>query len=363
MGGGKKAKPDRLADFAAAAAATLPGEVWDYLDGGAGAEWTLRENTAAFARRTLRPRVLTDVSRVSPATTLLGAALPHPVGIAPTAYHRLVHPDGEVATATGAAGALHVVSMFASTPLADIAAAASGPLWMQLYWLRDRAVLLDLVRRAEAAGFDALVLTVDTPTVARRPRDARNGFTVPPGVAAVNVAASVMASSHVAQDGSSAIERHSREQFDQTTTWADLAWLRERSPLPLVLKGILTAEDTRLARAHGVDAVIVSNHGGRQLDGAPATVDALTEVVDAAAGLPVLLDGGVRSGRDALVALALGARAVLLGRPVVWGLAHAGADGVRAVLNLVVDELTEAMTLTGRPTLADLDRSAVSGTR
>ncbi|MGX7828495.1 alpha-hydroxy acid oxidase [Actinokineospora sp. 24-640] len=348
----------RIDDFAAAAESALHPAVWDYIAGGAGAEWTLRANRAAFERHTLRPRVLVDVSGCDTGTTLLGAELAAPIGVAPMAYHRLVAPDGELATAAGAAGALFVVSMFASTGLAEIAAAARGPLWMQLYWLRRRDVLLDLVAAAEDAGYGALVLTVDAPTVARRPRDIANGFTIPADVRAVNLDTSVMAASHQAEAGTSAIERHSREQFDQTITWADLAWLRERTRLPLVLKGILTAEDAEAALAHGVDAIVVSNHGGRQLDGAPATLDVLAEIADQVADrVPVVVDGGVRTGADVVKALALGARAVLLGRPVLWGLAHSGADGVAAVLGLLRAELAECLALCGRPTLADVDRT------
>ncbi|SDD09939.1 alpha-hydroxy acid oxidase [Actinokineospora iranica] len=356
-------KPVRVADYAELARAALPARVWDYLDGGSGAEWTLRDNRAAFERITLRTRVLTDVATCDSRTTVLGAALAAPIGVAPMAYHRLAHDDGERATAAaaGAHGMLFVVSMFASASYADIANAATGPLWTQLYWLRDRAALLDVVRRAEDAGISALVLTVDAPRIARRPRDLRNAFTVPADVRAVNLDAPVMATSHVAEDGTSAIERHSRERFDPSLTWAELAWLRERSALPLALKGILTAEDAELAVAHGVDAIVVSNHGGRQLDGVPAAVDALPEVADQVAGrVPVLVDGGVRTGADVLKAVALGASAVLVGRPVLWGLAHAGAEGAADVLAILREELAEAMALTGRPTLADIDRSVLA---
>jgi 4-hydroxymandelate oxidase len=337
--------------------------VWDFLAGGSGAEATLAANRAAFDRLALRPRVLVDVSRCDLTVDLLGAGLSAPVGIAPMAYHRLFHPEGEVAAAraAGGAGLLFVVSLFASRSLEDIAAAAAGPLWLQLYWLRRRGVLADLVQRAEAAGYRAIVLTVDAPRVGRRLRDLRHGFAVPPDVVAVNIDPGVMAGTGHSRTGESAIERHSREQFDPSITWRDLAWLRERTRLPLVLKGVLTTEDARLAVEHGVAAVIVSNHGGRQLDGAVASLDALPEVVRAVAGrCPVLLDGGVRTGADVVKALALGARAVLVGRPVLWGLATAGADGARAVLDLLVSELDDVMALCGRPRLGDLDPSTVT---
>jgi 4-hydroxymandelate oxidase len=349
-------------DYAESAQSSMTEEAWGYVQGGSGAEWTIAENRAAFDRVVVRPRVLVDVERCDLETTLLGSSLSVPIGVAPMAYHRLAHSDGELATATAAGdiGGPFVVSIFASQTVADIAKVASGPLWLQVYWLRQRDALVGLVRRAEQAGFAALVLTVDAPKVARRLRDIRNSFTVPDGVRAVNLEDAVTASIHQTSAGASAIELHSREQFDPRITWADLAWLRERTTLPLVIKGILTAEDARLAVEHGADAVGVSNHGGRQLDGAIASLDALPEVVDAVDGrIPVLLDGGIRSGTDIFKGLALGASAVLIGRPVLWGLAHDGAAGATSVLRMLRDELVDCMILAGRPTLADIDSSAV----
>ncbi|WP_371483641.1 alpha-hydroxy acid oxidase [Kitasatospora sp. NBC_00315] len=359
--------PLRIEDYQAPARRRLDHQVWDFVEGGAGAERTVAANRRAFARVTLRPRVLVDVSACDTGAELLGARLATPVGIAPTAYHRLVHPDGEVATArgAGAAGALYVVSVFASRTLEEIAAEATGPLWLQLYWLRRREVLAGLVDRAAGAGYRAIVLTVDAPQLGRRHRDARNGFAIPSGIRAVNLDPALMASAHRSDAGRSALAVHTAEAVDPSVTWADLAWLRGRSELPLVLKGILTAEDAALAVEHGVDAIVVSNHGGRQLDGAAASLEALTEVVDAVgtAPCPVLFDGGVRSGADAFAALALGARAVLLGRPVLWGLAADGATGVAGVLGLATAELAHTMALTGRPALAAVDRSAVAFAR
>ncbi|RKE23360.1 alpha-hydroxy acid oxidase [Streptomyces sp. TLI_171] len=353
----------RLDDYRVLAHRRLPSEVTDFIEGGAGGERTLAANRRAFDRVVLRPRVLVDVSAVDTTTELLGARLATPIGVAPTAYHRLAHPDGESATARGAsaAGALYVVSVFASRTLEEIAALSTAPRWLQLYWLRRRDVLAGLVDRAAAAGYRALVLTVDAPQLGRRHRDARNGFAIPPGVAAVNVDPALMASAHRPGAGRSALAVHTAEAVDPSVTWADLAWLRARSELPLVLKGVLTAQDAALAVEHGVDAVLVSNHGGRQLDGAAAALDALAEVVDAVGGAcPVLFDGGVRSGGDAFAALALGARAVLLGRPVLWGLAAGGAAGVAGVLGLATGELAHTMALAGRPALSAVDRSAVT---
>ncbi|MEU3498155.1 alpha-hydroxy acid oxidase [Kitasatospora cineracea] len=356
------AKPLLVRDYEDLARARLPADVWDFISGGSGTESTLTANRAALERIRLRPRVLTDVTACDPGTELLGARIAAPIGIAPMAYHRLACPEGETATAraAGLAGVPLIVSMFASRTLAEIAAAGSGPLWLQLYWLRQRELLTGLVRRAEEAGFGALVLTVDAPRVGRRLRDVRNGFVLPPGVHAANVAPEAMAASHRAAPDASAIERHAREQFDSSITWKDLAQLRALTTLPLVLKGILTAEDARLALDHGVDAVIVSNHGGRQLDGAVASAQALPEIAAAVGGrCRVIVDGGIRHGTDVLKVLALGADAALVGRPVLWGLAQGGAQGVSDVLGLLRDELEEAMALSGRPRIADVDRSAV----
>jgi 4-hydroxymandelate oxidase len=351
-----------LDDYEMLASRCLPAAVWDYVSGGSGAETTLAANRAALDRVGLRPRFLVDVSSCDPATTLLGDRLAAPIGVAPMAYHRLVHPEGEVATAraAGQAGLLFVVSPFASQRLEDIAAASPGPLWLQLYWLRQRRVLIDLIRRAESAGYRALVLTVDTPRVGRRLRDLRSGFALPADIAAVNIDPAVMADAHDSRVGVSAIERHSRTQFDPSLAWADLEWLRGTTTLPVVLKGVLTAEDADRAARHGVAAIVVSNHGGRQIDGAVATLDALPEIVDAVAGrCPILVDGGFRRGTDVLKALALGAAFVLVGRPVLWGLAGGGAEGVADVLRILTTELADAMVLSGRPRLADIDRSLV----
>ena len=349
-------------DYRHAAQERVSPEIWDYIDGGADTERTIAANRQAFARVDLRPRALVDTEVCDTRTAILGATLGTPLAIAPSAYHRLVHPDGEVATAqgAGAADALYVVSIFASRTLEDIAASASGPLWLQLYWLKQRDALAGLIDRAAAAGYRALVLTVDIPRMGRRLRDMRNGFAVGPDCAAVNLDAALMAAAHMRGVGTSALAAHTARAIDASVTWADLAWLREHSDLPLVLKGILTAEDARLAVAHGADAIIVSNHGGRQLDGAVPSLVALPEVVQAVAGAcPVMVDGGVRSGGDAFAAMALGAQAVLLGRPVLWGLAAGGAAGVAGLLDLATGELAHTMALAGRPSLDLIDRSAV----
>jgi 4-hydroxymandelate oxidase len=340
----------------------VPAAVWDYIAGGSGAERTLAANELAFDRYQLRPRVLVDISHRSIATELFGATLAAPIGVAPTAYHRLVHPEGEVATARGAglAGVFHVVSIFASRSLEEIAAATDAPLWLQLYWLRRREVLARLAGRAADAGYRALVLTVDTPVLGERLRDVRNGFALDPSIRAVNLDVELTETVHRKQEAASALAIHAGETFDTAITWADLAWLRTVSSLPLLVKGILTAEDARLAVEHGVDGIVVSNHGGRQLDGAVTTLDALPEVVAAAGGrCPVLVDGGIRSGTDVFVALALGADAVLVGRPVLWALACGGDAEVANLLGMLTRGLDHTMALAGRPTLASIDSSAV----
>jgi 4-hydroxymandelate oxidase len=352
-----------LAGLAEAARTILPPDVWGFLQGGSGAERTLRANRAAFGKVALRPRVLVDVSSVSLRTSLFGVDWEVPVGVAPMAYHRLAHPDGEVASAAAAAelGAGFVASIFASRTFAEMAGVGPGPRWQQLYYLRNRNALAAVLAAAEEAGAGAFVLTVDAPQVATRPRDLGSSFALPDDVRAVNVDPAVMGSAHSAAAGTSAIQQHSKERFDQAVTWADLPWLRERTRLPLLLKGVLTGEDARLAVEHGVDGLIVSNHGGRQLDAAVPALAALPEVVAAVpAEVPVLVDGGIRRGTDVFAALALGARAVLIGRPVLWGLAAGGRQGAAAVLRLLRDQLEECMILAGRRELASIDRDAVA---
>ena len=350
-------------DYQRLARDRLSADVWDFIEGGSGAEITLEANRRAFDEVRLRPRVLVDVSHCSTRAAVLGASLAVPMGIAPTAFHKLAHPDAEVGTArgAGAAGALYIVGLFASRTIEEIAEAASGPLWFQLYWLQRRDVMEYLVKRVVAAGYRAVVLTVDTPRIGRRLRDLRNAFALDPEIRAVNLDQDLMAATHRRRIGESAIAVHSAQTFDASLTWDDLTWLRETTELPLVLKGILTAEDAVRALDCGVDAIIVSNHGGRQLDGAPASLHALAEVTAAVDGrCPVLFDGGVRRGNDVFIALALGASAVLIGRPVLWALAVNGGAGVAALLRLLQEELTVTMALTGRPTIADIDRSAVN---
>ncbi|WP_330333172.1 aminotransferase class I/II-fold pyridoxal phosphate-dependent enzyme [Streptomyces sp. NBC_00536] len=349
------ADPLTTADYEALARRRLDPGVWDFLEGGAGDERTLTANREVFDRVRLRPRVLTGIGAPATETKILGSVWAAPLGVAPMAFHTLAHPDGEVATARGAgrAGLPLVVSSMASRTFEDIAAAATGPLWLQVYCFRDRATTRALVERAERAGFEALVLTVDAPHLGRRLRDLRNDFQLPAGVVPANFDGA----------GFSSPSGHARTAFDPSLDWSVVAWLRSVSSLPVLVKGILTASDARRALAAGADGIVVSNHGGRQLDGAPATLEVLPEIAQAVAGAcPLLLDGGVRRGADVLAALALGADAVLLGRPVLHGLAVDGEQGVEHVLGLVAAELAEAMVLTGTGSAADAGPHLVTGT-
>ncbi len=354
--------PVTIEDYATAARQVLPDFVWDYVEGGSGAERTIAANRQAFDDFYIAPRLMVDVSSVTTATELLGRSLTTPVGIAPTAYQELIHPSAEIGMVegAGAAGALAVISMFATRPIEDLALAASGPLWLQLYWLRRRSALADLAERAADCGFQALVLTVDAPRLGQRRRDARNGFAVPTTMRAVNLEESLTNSTHNSRAGSSALAGHAEATFDTTVTWGDLAWLRSLTDLPVLVKGVLTAADAELAVEHGAAGIIVSNHGGRQIDGAVPSLVALPSIVAAVDGrATVVFDGGIRSGRDAFVALALGAQAVLLGRPPLWALAAGGAEAVTRQLGLITSELEHVMALAGRPRLADLGPDAV----
>lgn len=353
--------PINLFEYEPLARARIDPIAWDYYQSGANDEVTLRDNRLAFERIRLRPRVLGGVDLGDTRSSALGEPLRMPILVAPMAYQKLAHPAGEAAMArgAGAAGSLMCVSTMANTSLEDVAKAATGPLWFQLYVYRDRAVTESLVRRAERAGYRALVVTVDMPNVGRREVDVRNGFGLPPNVTLANFEGE-RAQQLGEQPGTSSLTTYAAHQLDGSLTWEAIDWLASITSLPVLVKGILIGEDAALAVAHGVAGIIVSNHGGRQLDGALASIDALPEVVATVAGrCEVYMDGGVRRGTDVLKALALGARGVLLGRPALWGLGAAGAEGVERVLTLLCEELQLAMALAGRPTLASIDRALV----
>lgn len=349
-----------VADFEALARRRMPPAFFDYYAGGAEDERTLARNRAAFDRFVLLHRVLVDVSRVDTATRVLGSPVSMPILLAPTAYHRLADPEGETATArgAGAAGTLMVSSTLSTCTLEAIAAAASGPLWFQLYVYRDRSLTERLTARAERAGYKALVLTVDTPRLGRRERDVRSGFRLPAGVTIANLAGE--GERRQSWDAQGSMAAYANEQLDPSLTWESVDWLRRVTRLPLVLKGVMRADDAARAVDAGVEGVWVSNHGGRQLDAEEATLLALPGVVEAVRGrAEIYIDGGFRRGTDVLKALALGARAALIGRPYLWGLAAAGEPGVRRVLELLREELALAMALSGLPDIAAIDRSFV----
>ena len=319
---------------------------WDFYAGGSDDEVTLRANRTDFSRIRLRPRMLVDVTRCDTSTSVLGLPVQMPILVAPTAAHCLAHPAGECATVqgAGAAGALLVASTDATRSLEEIAQAASGPLWFQLYICGSLEFSAGLVQRAEAAGYRAIVLTVDLPVMSNRERSKRHGVSLPPPP--------LVAANFVGIP---------QEELGQVPlTWETVDWLRSITSLPILIKGILTAEDALLVLEHGVSGIVVSNHGGRQLDGAVTSIEALPEIVEAVAGrCEVYLDSGIRRGTDILKALALGARAVLVGRPVLWGLAVDGAPGVQHVLELLRNELELSMKLSGCSTLASINRALV----
>lgn len=349
-------------DFEAVARSRLSAMAYDYYRSGADEEHTLHRNRDAWTSYELWYRTLVDVSAPSIRTSVLGTEVASPILVAPTAYHCLAHPDGERATARAceSAGSLYVASTLATTTLEDVAVAAPGaPRWFQLYIHKDRDFTARLVARAKAAGYGAIVVTCDTPVLGRRCADVRNGFALPSGMVMANLAEALPPD--LADDTGSELARFVASRHDASFTWKDLAALAATcAPLPLVVKGIIRGDDARAALDHGARAIWVSNHGGRQLDLAPATADGLVEVMAAIRErAEVYVDGGIRSGTHALIALGLGARAVFVGRPVLWGLAAGGEAGVSRVLALLDDELLRAMRLAGCADVAAVDHDLV----
>ena len=347
-------EPVNASDYFELAAAQVDPSVWCYFEGGAGDEVTLRANTAAYGRWRFRPRMLVDVSEITTATTVLGTPVSMPLLVAPFAMHGLLATDGELATAraAAAAGTLFCVSTITSRTHAEIAVASGdGPRWIQLYVVKDRQRTLNHLAEARESGYSALVLTVDMPLLGRRERDLKLGFQIPPDLPLPYIR------------GSDPTQAETMAQHFQTSpalTWRDLEWVAAESGMPVVLKGLLTGEDGALAAEHGVAGVIVSNHGGRQLDGVAATLDALPEVVAAVDGrCEVYVDGGIRRGGDVLKALALGARATFSGRAVAAGLAVGGEAGVQHVLSLLHDEIELGLGLLGCTSPAELTRAHV----
>ncbi|MFL5864989.1 MAG: alpha-hydroxy-acid oxidizing protein [Solirubrobacteraceae bacterium] len=362
LGGAVPEHPVALTELAQVVQGVAEPQAVDYIAGGAGTEDTMRANEAAFRRWRIVPRVLRDVSARDLATTVLGTPVPAPVGLAPVGVQALVHPDGEPAAARAAAavGLPMAVSTMSSVPMEEIAAAAAGPKWFQLYWPTDRDLAASFVSRAEAAGYRAVIVTLDTFLPGWRPRDLQRGWQpFLHGVGIANYLSDPVFRSRLAkppeEDPQAAVGGFVGVFTNPRLTWEDLEFLRSRTQLPIALKGVLHPEDARAAREHGMDAVVVSNHGGRQIDGAIASLDALPAIVDAVGqDLEVLLDSGVRSGADIVKALALGAHAVLVGRPYVWGLAAGGEAGVLAVLRGLLAELDLTMGLSGHTRPAQL---------
>ncbi len=342
-------------DYERLARERIEDSAWAYLSGGAADEVTLRENREAFARIRILPRLLRDMGGAHTRLSLFGHEFPHPIWIAPTAWHRLFHPDGELATALGASAmeAGMVVSTSATCTVEAVAVHAMAPLWFQLYIQHDREFTLELVRRVEAAGYGALVVTADAPLNGLRNRERRAGFELPPGIEAVNLRSMAPQPSADRVFGS--------ELLDRAPTWKDLGWLRSHTRLPVLLKGILHPGDIEPALAAGVDGIVVSNHGGRTLDTVPPTIEALPAVARQVAGrVPVLMDGGIRRGSDVFKAISRGADAVMVGRPIVHGLAVAGAVGVCHVLKILRTELEMTMALAGCRNLCEIRESVGS---
>lgn len=336
----------------------LPQMAYDYYRSGAWDETTLKANREAYEKYKIHYKVLVDVQNRDLSTTVFGHKVAFPILIAPTAFHKLAHPDGELATARAAVASntLMSLSSLSTTLIEDVSVAANRNFWFQLYINKDRGFTRDLVGRATAAGAKALLVTVDTPLWGRRERDVRNGFHLPEGLSAINLIPSDKDGVKKGNSGAG-LGQSFAWMLDATLQWKDLDWLASITNVPIVIKGVCRADDATKALSHGVKGVLVSNHGGRQMDSAPATIDVLAPIVDAVGDqLTVLMDGGIRRGTDAMKALAMGAKAVLVGRPVLWGLAAGGQPGVEKALALLRDELDLAMALSGCRTLKDLNR-------
>ncbi|XP_020273188.1 peroxisomal (S)-2-hydroxy-acid oxidase GLO4-like [Asparagus officinalis] len=349
--------PINVSEFQELARQVLPKMYYDFFRGGACDEFTLTENIKAFQRILLLPRVLVDVRNIDMSTNLLGYNLSSPIIIAPTGMHKFAHPEGEVATARAAAtcNTIMVLSFASNCTIEEVASSCNAIRFLQLYVYKRRDIAEKIVKRAEGNGFKAIVLTVDTPRLGRREADVKNKL-VAPTLSNLEGLLSVAADNK----SGSGLEAFASETLDDSLSWKDVGWLKSITNLPILLKGVLTAEDARKAVEAGVSGIIVSNHGGRQLDYSPAPISVLEEVVDAVSGaIPVLVDGGFRRGTDIFKALALGAKAVMIGRPVVFALAAKGEQGVRKVIEMLKSELELTMTLTGCPTLKDIKRSHV----
>lgn len=350
-------EPVSLTDFEPLAKERMTHSAWEYINGGTGDEITMRLNRESYDRMKLMPRMLNDVSHIDTSIELLGRRLTHPILLAPTAYHRLFNPEGELATArgAGAANATYIVSTMATTAVEDITKVATQPLWFQLYINKDRGFTRGLIERAQAAGCQAIVVTVDTPVLGTRYREMRLKFDLPKGMDRVHLRALNLSGAPTLPAGTIY-----SPLFDANLTWKDIEWVRSLARVPVLLKGILNPDDAELAVKSGVDGIAVSNHGGRNLDTVPATIEVLPAIAEKVDGkIPLLVDGGIRRGTDVLKALAMGARAVMIGRPYLYGLSVAGAAGVTRVVEILRREFEMAMALTGRASIADISRSVL----
>lgn len=334
---------------------------YDYYSSGADDEITLKDNTEAYNRIQLKHRVLVDVSNRDLSTVILGERISMPLMIAPTAFHKLAHPEGEVAVAraAGSEGTIMILSTLSNSDVEDVVKASQKQIWFQLYVFKDRAVTESLIERVEAAGCKALVLTVDAPLLGRRLRDVRNKFNLPTDVSVKNL--EPFMKENLPRRNDSGIAGYFADNLDSSLSWKDLDWLRSKTNLPIIVKGIICREDAKLATENGVDGIVVSNHGGRQLDTCKATIEVLPEIAEEVKGRTTLLiDGGIRRGTDILKAIALGADAVLIGRPVVYGLAYDGEEGVKKTLNILRSELDLAMALCGCSSIREVDRNIIA---
>ncbi|MFN5422702.1 MAG: alpha-hydroxy acid oxidase [bacterium] len=336
----------------------LPQIAYDYYRSGAWDEVTLKGNREAYEKFKIHYRVLVDVQKRDLSTTIFGQKVDFPILIAPTAFHKLAHPDGELATARASVNSntIMTLSSLSNTTIEEVSAATNRRFWFQLYINKDREFTRNLVARAESAGAKALVVTVDTPVWGRRERDIRNGFHLPPGLSAINLVPSDKDAVAKGQSGAG-LGQSFGWMLDPTLQWKDMEWLASITKLPILIKGVCRPDDATKAKSHGVKGIIVSNHGGRQMDSAPATIEVLSSIVDAVGNdLPILLDGGIRRGTDAMKALAMGAKAVLVGRPILWGLAAGGQQGVEKALSILKEELDHAMALSGCRNLKELTK-------
>ena len=346
-----------VADYARAAEGSLPKPVLDYYEGGALDEITLRENTAGWERLKLYYRVLAGVGARDLSATVLSQPISMPICVAPTAFHKLACDQGEIASARAAknAGTLFILSSLSNTAMEKVFEEAGSPRWFQLYIYKDREITRDLVQRAEAAGAEAIVLTVDAPGLGTRERDMRNNFRLPDGLSVENLAP--LGKGKIPEVSGSGLAAYVRDNFKSDLGFDDLDWLCNCTRLPVVVKGACRSDDARKSAEHGAKAIVVSNHGGRQLDTAPATCEVLPHVAEAVGDrCEIYVDGGIRRGSDVLKAIALGARAVLVGRPILWGLTVNGEQGATHILEILRRELDEAMLLCGSTTLEDIGR-------